>query len=305
MHLETDRQSLGRLARFIDPRVLNKPKAKRIILGLAVLFLLAGIAISLGRNPEVLSNLDWRPVLILVLAAVPITIMLNAYEFVLTGRLVGRRIAMPPALESSILGTAANLLPLPGATLVRVAALKAAGAGYLEGTKATLLVAGLWAGVAFVFAGAWMLRLGVGPVAVLFVVVGLVAWLGCFGYGVRRYRGVRLPVYLSLAKVALVTVDAMRMFLCLSAFGLAVVFDQAAALAVAGVVGNAVSIVPAGLGIREAVSAGLAPLVGLGAGMAFLAAALNRLLGLITVVPLAIGMLSSGRGQTAGEDTAA
>jgi hypothetical protein len=305
MHLETDRQSLGRLARFIDPRVLNKPKAKRIILGLAVLFLLAGIAISLGRNPEVLSNLDWRPVLILVLAAVPITIMLNAYEFVLTGRLVGRRIAMPTAIEISILGTAANLLPLPGATLVRVAALKAAGAGYLEGTKATLLVAGLWAGVAFVFAGAWMLRLGVGPVAVLFVVVGLVAWLGCFGYGVRRYRGVTLPVYLSLAKVALVTVDAMRMFLCLSAFGLAVVFDQAAALAVAGVVGNAVSIVPAGLGIREAVSAGLAPLVGLGAGMAFLAAALNRLLGLITVVPLAIGMLSSGRGQTAGEDTAA
>ena len=183
--------------------------------------------------------------------------------------------------------------------------MKAAGAGYGEGTKATLLVAGLWAGVAFLFAGSWMVRLGVGPISVLFVVVGFIAWLACFAYGVWRCQGATLPVSLSLAKVALVTVDALRMFLCLNALGVAIVFDQAAALAVAGVVGNAVSIVPAGLGIREAVSAGLAPLVGLSAGMAFLAAALNHLLGLITVVPLAIGMLLSGRGKAAGSNTVA
>ena len=75
MHFQTDQQSLGRFARFIDPRVLNRPKAKRVILGLAVLFLLVGIAISLDSNPEVLSNLDWRPLLVLVLVAVPVTIM--------------------------------------------------------------------------------------------------------------------------------------------------------------------------------------------------------------------------------------
>ena len=132
MQLETDRQGLGRLARFIDPRGLNHPKAKRVMLGVAVLFLLVGIAISLDSNPEVLSDLDWRPLLVLVLVAVPVTIMLNAYEFVLIGRLVGREIGMPAAIEISIIGTAANLLPLPGATMVRVAALKAAGAGYGE-----------------------------------------------------------------------------------------------------------------------------------------------------------------------------
>ncbi len=92
MQLETDRQGLGRLARFIDPRGLNHAKAKRVMLGVAVLFLLVGIAISLDSNPEVLSNLDWRPLLVLVLVAVPVTIMLNAYEFVLIGRLVGREI---------------------------------------------------------------------------------------------------------------------------------------------------------------------------------------------------------------------
>jgi len=42
MHFQTDQKSLGRLARFIDPRVLNRPKAKRTILGLAVLFLVVG-----------------------------------------------------------------------------------------------------------------------------------------------------------------------------------------------------------------------------------------------------------------------
>jgi uncharacterized membrane protein YbhN (UPF0104 family) len=304
MPFETVRQSLGRDAGVFDPRVLNGPRAKRIVLGAAVLFLVVGVSLSLARNPEALNNLDWRPVMLLMLVGVPATIALNAYEFVLTGRLVGREIAMPAAFEISIIGAAANLLPLPGATLVRVAALKVAGASYAEGTKATLLVAGLWAGVAFLFAGAWMIHLGVATVAVLFVVVGLVGWLGCFGYGVWRCRGAGLPVALSLVKLAMVTTDATRMYLCLSALGGAVVFGQAATLAVAGVVGNAVSIIPAGLGVREAVSAGLAPLVGLGAGIAFLAATLNRLLGLITVVPLAVGLLLVGRDQAAGRNRA-
>lgn len=302
MSIESLRLSLSRRAGLFDLDVLNRPRAKRIILSAAVLFLVVGVALSLARNPEVLYHLDWRPALLLVLVAVPATVALNAWEFVLMGRLLGRSIQFPAALEVTITGTAANLLPLPGSTLVRMAALKAAGAGYGEGTKVTLLVAGLWAGVAFVFAGAWMLRLGVGTVAVLFVAAGLAAWSACFGYGVWRFAGAKLLFAVSLAKVALVTVEAIRMFLCLSALGATVMFDQAAALAVAGVVGNAVSIVPAGLGIREVVSAGLGPLVGLGAGVAFLAATLNRLIGLATVVPLAVGMLMRGRARSTGED---
>ena len=263
-----------------------------------MLFLLVGIAISLDSNPEVLSDLDWRPLLVLVLVAVPVTIMLNAYEFVLIGRLVGREIGFATAIEISILGTAANLLPLPGATMVRVAALKAAGAGYGEGTKATLLVAGLWAGIAFVFAGAWLVRLGLGPIAVLFVVAGLAAWLGCFLASMRRCQGVELPVLLSLAKLLLVVTDVFRIYLCFLALGEDAHFAQVAAFAVAGVVGSAVSIVPAGLGVREAVSAALAPLVGLGAGMAFLAASLNRLLDLLTVLPIALLLLVFARAQS-------
>lgn len=304
MRLEPRGQHLGRFARLSDLSHLNRPEAKRIILGIAALFLLIGTVVSLERNPEVLSNLDWRPLIFLVLVTVPATIALNAITFLLTGRLVGREFGVLAATEISIIGTAANLLPLPGGALVRVAALKAAGTGYGEGTKITLVVAGLWVGVAFLFAGGWMLRLGVGLVAVLFVAIGLAAWLSCFVLVVRRCRGVRLPLSLSLVKVALVTLDATRMFLCLSALGPPPLFDQTAALAVAGVVGNAVSIVPAGLGVREGVSAGLAPLVGLGAGMTFLATALNRLLGLITVLPIALGLLVCGRRRATREDTA-
>ena len=47
MHFESGPQDLGRLARFFDPRVFNQPKAKRIIPGLAVLFLL----IRAGLDP--------------------------------------------------------------------------------------------------------------------------------------------------------------------------------------------------------------------------------------------------------------
>jgi Lysylphosphatidylglycerol synthase TM region len=305
MQFDIYRGSLSLFHRLVDPSRFKQPRVKRTILGLAVVFLMAGIAMSLERNPNVLSNLDWRPLALLMFVAVPVTLIINACTFLLTSRMVGRQFGMLKSIEICIISTAANLLPLPGGALVRIGALKAGGTSYGEGTKATLLVAGLWAGVAFLFAGVWMLRLGVGFVAVLFVAVGLAAWLSCFIYGVRQRRGTTLPILLSIAKVMLVTVDALRIFLCLYALGLAPLFDQAAALAVAGVVGNAVSIIPAGLGVREAVSAGLGPLVGLDAAIAFLAASLNRLLGLIIVVPLAIGLLASERRRTSSEDTAA
>jgi uncharacterized protein (TIRG00374 family) len=95
----------------------------------------------------------------------------------------------------------------------------------------------------------------------------------------------------------LVVLDAIRIYLCLAALGTDATFAQASAFAVASAAGSAVSIVPGGLGVREAVTAALAPAVGLAAAVGFLAAALNRLIGLPVMVPLALwlSLRSGGR----------
>jgi uncharacterized membrane protein YbhN (UPF0104 family) len=59
-------------------------------------------------------------------------------------------------------------------------------------------------------------------------------------------------------------------------------------MVVGSVVGSAVSIVPAGLGIRELVSAGLAPVIGIEASAGFLSAAVSRVLEVVVLVPLAL-----------------
>ena len=126
----------------------------------AIVFLVAGLAMSISAHPNLLSDIDLGPVLVLLLVTVPLTIILNAIEFSLTGQLMQVQISPQRCLETTILGSAANMLPLPGSTIVRIAALKAAGAGYTKSTAVSILVAINWLGIAFICAGVgfWSLQ---------------------------------------------------------------------------------------------------------------------------------------------------
>ena len=77
------------------------------------------------------------------------------------------------------------------------------------------------------------------------------------------------------------------MYLALYALGFDVKPAQALVLVVAGALGSAVSIMPAGLGVREALAALVAPFAVLAASTGFLAAALGRMVDLAVVGPLA------------------
>lgn len=104
---------------------------------------------------------------------------------------------------------------------------------------------------------------------------------------IQRGARLKIVVWALIQRITLVSLDGLRLLWCLKALGVSAVFSQAAAFVVGGVIGSAVSIVPAGLGIREGVSAGLAPLVGLVAASGFMAAALNRILALSILAPVA------------------
>ncbi|MGD8837952.1 MAG: hypothetical protein PVI70_00005, partial [Gammaproteobacteria bacterium] len=118
----------------------SHPLFGRIALGCATVFLVAGLLYSYISQPQVLNELVLWPVMLLILIGVPLTLCLNAVEFGILARLGRVEVTMLKALEITLLGSAANLLPLPGSTMVRVAALKAAGAPLLKGTSSTIVV---------------------------------------------------------------------------------------------------------------------------------------------------------------------
>ncbi len=282
---------LGYLAGVCDIRAFNTPKAKNIILVIALACFIGGLVIALQNRPQALDKLDWNFMVIVVLIGIPITLALNTFEFVLSGRLIGRRIAFIQALEVTIMGSAANLLPLPGGMGVRVLGLKSSGASYRDSISTTLFIALIWLGVSFTYAGIWIHLVAPGLTAFAFVITGLLILIPSLISAIRMTREYQTPCLIVGVKLAVVVADVCTVFLCLLAIGTVASFGQASAFAISGPLGSAVSIVPAGLGIRETVSAVVSPIVGLSTAAGFIATALNRLLGYSVVIPVAASLV--------------
>jgi len=292
---------IARIAVVSDLGKNGGPKLKRNILLLAVFLFAGGIILSIYHQPDIFLNLDWRPIAFLIAACVPATILLNALEFGISARLIDRSVSIGKALEVTVIGSAANMLPLPGAALTRVLGLKAAGGGYKEGAAVTGLIAFVWLGIALFVSGAALCLLG--TVALGSVAMGIGALVTVFTVMAmgRITQNWPLSFLVAIIKIVFVALDGLRIYLCLLGLGIGASYLQAMVLVVGGVVGSAVSIVPAGLGVREAVSAGLAPIVGLAASAGFIAATLNRLLGMLVLLPLALGL--ANRLRAAGSET--
>ncbi len=261
---------------------------RKAILATAFATLAAGCWISIDRHPEVLVNLAFWPVAALALFAIPLSTAVNAFETVIAGRVIGVKIPFPAALEITIIGSAANMLPLPGGSVVRVAGLKAHGGRLGAGVRATVLLALVWAGVAFAVAGGALWALGQN--GFWFAAVGgalLVGGLGAIGW---ETGGLRVPLMALAQKAALVVLDGVRLHLALLAIGVVSGGMEALVLASSSVVGSAVSVVPAGLGVREAAAAYLAGLAGLEMEFGFLASMADRIVA-FALLALAAGVL--------------
>jgi hypothetical protein len=273
------------------------PRARRIILLTSVLFLIAGAAVAVQSRPEVFEEFSWPPLLFVALLCVPTTVSLNAVGYLLSGRMVGRRIAFLNAMEIAIISATANLLPLPGGIIARIAALKAEGASVREGTWATFLVGLVWMTLTLAYGGIWLTLLGALFLGLPLAVVGT-GGLAVALFLVARTANVYTAILTLLVKTGLVLTDTLRILLCLFALGTAVEFSQAAALTISSSVGSMVAFVPAGMGIREAVSGLLSPLVGIPPALGFLSATLNRVVGLCVLAPIAtaLALRTSGTG---------
>jgi hypothetical protein len=272
-------------------RVKITPAGRRILLLCAAAVFLIGAVIAY-RNLPPGTRLE-RPVLLLILGLflVPAMVALNAARFELSARLLGRSVGFMTALRVSVASSAANLLPLPGGMLVRIEGLKQAGESYRAAFFSNAIIAAAWIAVTSMAAGFIQLLAGTRAVGIGLTVVGIAAFAVSTGLVISRVAPARrLPLGLAILGVEtlVLLVASVRFFLVLQALGVAVNLTQVVILTLAVVAASAVGVFPGGIGLQEMIAAGIAPLADLPASLGYLSAALDRVVGLVVLVPLTL-----------------
>ncbi|NBC21595.1 MAG: hypothetical protein GVY06_11225 [Alphaproteobacteria bacterium] len=270
-------------------RFTEKPGVRRAAWIGALLLLAGGLITALWSAKIDPSQLDWRPLVWLLGAAIPASLLLGTLETMLAAEAVGRRFPPRRALAITLFASAANLLPVPGAAGVRVISLKDAGASMGHAGMTTLGFAVIWLGVALIFSASFAIAQ-----APWFATAVLAGGLAITGAGLAMFHrfspSPAVGLKVAALKLVMILLTLLRVGLCLAAIGVASDLSALSVLAVSGIVGSAVAVVPGGLGVREATAAALAPLGGLPPDAVFIALAIDRAAGLSQRLVLAASL---------------
>ena len=238
-------------------------------------------------------ELNWRslsPGLLFLnlLVLTPLNILIAAIALRVNARTLGCDIPNRRSIYTVATANVAELLPLPGGAVVRGAALVDAGAGIGDSTRIIILTSLL----------TLFMTLTLSLVALTLLADPAWVWL-CMASGMglagvlvilNRHAAPRYIVAIIAVRIAMLILTVLRVAVAFATLGLLISWTEAALYAVAPTLGAAVAIVPAGLGVNETVAAGLAALIGGSAATAFLAVALNRVLGLCAGAVMAVAL---------------
>ena len=295
-------QLLDRWARKLIDRRSGPPPRWSYVVG-AILLLGLGGASVVHFPWDDLEDPNYFMALALFLGAIPANLVVNAIEYRIQGRLVGETIRLTDALRISLLGSAANLLPIPGSILVRTAAL-ASKAGASRAAATSVVTGAMWMATALVPAGLalWLYNGSVlGPVLIaaglLLALVGVQL--------VRRLRAVDpFPIVRDYFAVeaSKIVIGGVRLWLILQTIGFSIDFVQLVPLTLASASASATGFLPAGIGIREPMTAALARLVELPASVGFLIAAVDSVAGILFIVPAGLVLTRIDRSRSTEED---
>jgi hypothetical protein len=286
-----------------EPAAPGRPawrrRLERIALLVAVPALVAGLWYSVQRQPQVFDQLRWTWLLAVLLVGMPLITLSNALRFSLTLRLVGQRWPFPALLRASILSSAANMLPLPGGLMLRIAYLRNAQTSLARATWITSLSSGLWFATAAGATGFAFWRLGHPAAGAVALAASAVILAVCTALLLRHPEGGRVAAALVLLEAATFAVTATRFTWCFMALGAPVEWVQSLGLCIAYVSGAVVSVVPAGVGLYEYVGSLLAPYANLAPTLTFIAVFLDRIATLLGLAIAAGAVLLQDRRSAA------
>lgn len=284
------------VARGLVARRQFTPAQQRGILVVSAAAFVVATVVAARNLPPIDGEIRWFAFALVGLLGVPATLWNNGAEFGVIARLTGYRVAPLQRLRIAAIGTAANLLPIPGSILVRGETLRRRGAPLRSVGWATAMTALLWMGCTALVAGGLVAALSSNrAVGLATAAVGAVLCGGAGASVLRRDGLDRRPLVLAhivAVELASIGIGGLRLWGVLYGIGYDAGIDEAVALTVAGVITSAVGFAPGGLGVRELAAAAISPVVGLSPAVGLLAASVNRLIELAVLSPVSIALMT-------------
>ena len=278
------------LQRYEATRRPLAPRTQRALLFAAAAIFLAGGWYAIGALDLRWNDVRWQPLLIAGLVGVPLTLLANTLEYVVSARVLRHRVPLLPAARLTALSTAANLLPIPGAFLVRIQGLRSLGSGYGKAFGSTAVVGVVWIAVSALVAGALLALSNDWIAAAVLCAAGLpmivLAHVWLRRAVTDRTERRNITVLLVAVELFAVAANAGRLVLILMGLGIEATFGQALVLAVSSSLAAAAGILPGGFGLRELIAGIIAPLIGLPASAGFAVTAISRILGILVLSPI-------------------
>lgn len=259
----------------------------RLLLFLAAFSLfLTGLIWSIRQLDIGIGNLEIAPLLLNLLVLSPLALLLTSWGLQISARVLSRRISQKTALTTTAVGTVAELLPIPAGIVARTAALVRIGAGPREIASVLSMGGMLWFGLSAI-AGSFALSQTSQTLNMFLLGAGLAAAIASLRWFALQTEP-RWVLAVLLHRCVSLVVGVLRICVAFSVLGKDISVVDAALLASANIVGSYSSIVPAGLGLGEALAALAAQAIVLSASVAFTAIAMNRVIGLVVAATAAV-----------------
>lgn len=282
-----NREALTKLGeRLIALARARPPESIRAsLLGIALLVFVVVMVLAVLRLPSF--QLHGRWVLVAALAAM-VTFTVNVGEFWLAARWLNVRVRAREAVQVSILASAANLAPIPGAILVRARDLFSRGAEGSEITRALATIGAAWVAVSLLVAGVSLYLAEQLAFSISALLLGVLV-IFSLPLLVARSSSAALQVWQAVSVESFsVAAHAAAYFATYRALGFDAEKWQVLTLPLAGALSNASGFVPGGLGLRELLAGALVELVSLPASTGVIASAFDRILGLVVLAATAM-----------------
>jgi hypothetical protein len=283
---------VGRLLRFAQRLGTRRPSIHPAAgISIALVLFIGSTVIAFRNLPPLDHGVRWWPLVLIGILAW-IGAIAIAGEFWVSSAILGHRVPFGHALRVAVISTAANMLPIPGAVIVKTRELNKLGSTYGSAIKSTGTVGLGFVGTSLMLAGVVQLIAGPRRVFGAGMASGGLVFLVAAFYAIRAMSGRHHTPRLWLAMVgvesASVLLKAAAVGLAIYGVGFTVTLSQMTTLAIAYVIALAIGIFPAGLGITELIVAVLSPTVGLDAAVGLLSTSVRRVVELVAFSGLAI-----------------
>jgi len=282
------------LRRLLDQRAQPLPPRLRMALLIAAGVGVVSATVWAWQSSDLaIDDIEWLPIAVAFFVAAPASLLLKALEFRVAAGVAGQRPPMERSVEVAVVSSAANLLPLPGSLLVTVRSLSEDGSTYGKAISASAVPGLAWLSITGLVGGAAIALEGAAWLGVIVIFAGILAGVGAaliFRTTAGPEGRAALAIGIVLVEAGWLAVSALRLGLAVTALGVSIDPTQAVALSVAGALTVAIGFFPGGLGIREALIAGLAPIIGLPFDTGVLLGSLDRIVWLAFLALAALAL---------------